>query len=131
MAHCGQQETCGRQQCFHFLHPSFRYKQSTLSYCSAAQPTHTSLNSLVTTHTCTANLPMVMLTMAITDPAPALLNQRLYIDMQGHTHHVVSGYRLLYWSPGLQTGLDHSSCETVLTVAAVISFFIVRSVCFT
>ena len=51
--------------------------------------------------------------------------------MQGRTHPI-SGYRLVHWSPDLKPGpsnhMDQSSRDSVLTVAAVLSYFTARSV---
>ena len=54
------------------------------------------------------------------------------VDMQGRTHPI-SGYRIVHWSPDLKPGpsnhMDLSSWDSVLTVAAVLSYFTARSVC--
>ena len=51
------------------------------------------------------------------------------VDMQGRTHPI-SGYRLVHWSPDLKPGpsnhMDLSSRDSVLTVAAVLSYFTAR-----
>ena len=66
------------------------------------------------------------------EPPRQLRDSRLPIDMQGRTHPI-SGYRLVHWSPDLKPGLannhmEQSSRDSVLTVAAVLSFFTARSV---
>ena len=66
------------------------------------------------------------------EPPRQIRDSRLPIDMQGRTHPI-SGYRLVHWSPDLKPGLsnnhmDQSSRDSVLTVAAVLSYFTARSV---
>ena len=66
------------------------------------------------------------------EPPRQIRDSRLPIDMQGRTHPI-SGYRLVHWSPDLKPGLannhmEQSSRDSVLTVAAVLSFFTARSV---
>ena len=59
------------------------------------------------------------------EPPRQIRDSRLPVDMQGRTHPI-SGYRLVHWSPDLKPGpsnhMDQSSRDSVLTVAAVLSY---------
>ena len=61
------------------------------------------------------------------DPLPEQAASRQCQDMQGNLFHC-TGYRLLHWSPTLRTNTHLSSRDVVGQIAAVISFYIARSV---
>ena len=107
--------------CISFFHTLF-----------AVQRTHISLRSLCTTPTSTRPDGAGVAYGHYEEPPRQIRDSRLPIDMQGRTHPI-SGYRLVHWSPDLKPGLannhmEQSSRDSVLTVAAVLSFFTARSV---